>query len=755
MTNAIEEFLIPKRGGGRLPHVRRLLADSGVPPIELAYVTIKTVVDQIRPQAEAGMAVNIGHAVLDLIEYKKFKKLNPGFLHAIESSFHTDHAGHRRKVLMLKKRQVGIQDEPWDKQTLFDVGYRLIDLLIVSTGIVERVTGSGRKSARIEPTEEVLAFFKNTDARCELLSPVWLPMVVPPVRWSGVYGGGFLNAHTGTRHKLIRTDNKAVLTTQGDMPLVYRALNALQETPWRINRKVYDVLSEMWKSSTGMGVLPNPDNEPLPATPWTTDEELKLLKATNLEVVKQWNMRAASVYQHNAELRSKRFAFSLKLCMAERFREENELYFCWNLDWRGRMYPIQNHLEPQSDDIGKALLEFGEGKRLGDRGVYWLAIHGANCYGQDKAPFEDRVKWVQDNERAILDSAYNPLDGERFWTRADDPCLFLAFCFEWEGVKRDGANFISHQPVRLDGTCNGLQHYAALLRDPDSAKEINLWPGTVRADIYQKVAQVVAPMVREDLNNHTKFSKDILVSDLAWYWHRRGIDRNLCKQAVMTTPYGISRKGIEGQLREAVGNTDSYDLWHASLYLAGKVQDAISQTVVAAPAGMKWLQAVAKTVNTGQIIWTTPSGFRVRQEYFVRKTHRIETSLCGTPVKVSFSQDTDQIDKRRQSGSIAPQFIHSMDASHLVLTVNKCLDKDIHDFAMIHDSYGTHAANVDTMAEMIRQAFLEMYTEPVLERFRQEVASRLPEALADKVPPVPKMGDFDIEMVLGSGYFFC
>lgn len=96
-----------------------------------------------------------------------------------------------------------------------------------------------------------------------------------------------------------------------------------------------------------------------------------------------------------------------------------------------------------------------------------------------------------------------------------------------------------------------------------------------------------------------------------------------------------------------------------------------------------------------------------------------------------------------------------MDASHLVLTVNKCLDKDIHDFAMIHDSYGTHAANVDTMAEMIRQAFLEMYTEPVLERFRQEVASRLPEALADKVPPVPKMGDFDIEMVLGSGYFFC
>ena len=62
---------------------------------------------------------------------------------------------------------------------------------------------------------------------------------------------------------------------------------------------------------------------------------------------------------------------------------------------------------------------------------------------------------------------------------------------------------------------------------------------------------------------------------------------------------------------------------------------------------------------------------------------------------------------------------------------------------------------VDTMAKEIRQAFVEMYKEPVLERFRQEAVSQVPERLADKIPPVPKMGDFNIEMVMKSRYFFC
>jgi len=46
-------------------------------------------------------------------------------------------------------------------------------------------------------------------------------------------------------------------------------------------------------------------------------------------------------------------------------------------------FPMGKYLHPQADDSGKALLEFSKGKRLGDRGPFWLKIHGANCFGMD------------------------------------------------------------------------------------------------------------------------------------------------------------------------------------------------------------------------------------------------------------------------------------------------------------------------------------------------------------------------------------
>jgi DNA-directed RNA polymerase, mitochondrial len=45
-------------------------------------------------------------------------------------------------------------------------------------------------------------------------------------------------------------------------------------------------------------------------------------------------------------------------------------------------------MNPQSDDIGRSLLEFAEGKPLGERGAYWLAIQLANCYWKKKVSFD-------------------------------------------------------------------------------------------------------------------------------------------------------------------------------------------------------------------------------------------------------------------------------------------------------------------------------------------------------------------------------
>lgn len=52
---------------------------------------------------------------------------------------------------------------------------------------------------------------------------------------------------------------------------------------------------------------------------------------------------------------------------------------------------------------------------------------------------------------------------------------------------------VSH--VFQDGSCNGLQHYAALGRDVIGATSVNLMPCEVPQDVYSSVAQQVSRAV--------------------------------------------------------------------------------------------------------------------------------------------------------------------------------------------------------------------------------------------------------------------
>lgn len=52
-------------------------------------------------------------------------------------------------------------------------------------------------------------------------------------------------------------------------------------------------------------------------------------------------------------------------------------------------------------DISRGILEFAEGEKLGEHGLYWLKVHLANVMGQDKLKFADRSKFVESMIDAI------------------------------------------------------------------------------------------------------------------------------------------------------------------------------------------------------------------------------------------------------------------------------------------------------------------------------------------------------------------
>ena len=63
----------------------------------------------------------------------------------------------------------------------------------------------------------------------------------------------------------------------------------------------------------------------------------------------------------------------------------------------------------------------------------------------------------------------------------------------------DPLAYVSSLPVHQDGTCNGLQHYAALGGDAKGAQQVNLAAADKPADVYTYVADMVKEQLQKDI----------------------------------------------------------------------------------------------------------------------------------------------------------------------------------------------------------------------------------------------------------------
>jgi DNA-directed RNA polymerase len=134
---------------------------------------------------------------------------------------------------------------------------------------------------------------------------------------------------------------------------------------------------------------------------------------------------------------------------------------------------------------------------------------------------------------------------------------------------------------------------------------------------------------------------------------------------------------------------------------------------------------------------------------------QIETQLDGARVDLSLQRDTDRLDRRKQSAGISPNWVHSLDASHLMITINTCAENGITDFAMIHDSYATYACDTELLGICLRKAFVAQYSHyDVLADFRARISSQLSPENLEKLLPLPEKGALDPAAVLRSEYFF-
>jgi Autographiviridae RNA polymerase len=97
--------------------------------------------------------------------------------------------------------------------------------------------------------------------------------------------------------------------------------------------------------------------------------------------------------------------------------------------------------------------------------------------------------------------------------------------------------------------------------------------------------------------------------------------------------------------------------------------------------------------------------------------------------------------------------IHSLDAAALVLAVIKAQQLGVRQFAMVHDSYGTLAADVREMRKATREGFVELYSQDVIDNLYEQWLAQVTDPEIE-LPAPPEKGALDLAGVLKSDYFF-
>ncbi|QOC54737.1 DNA-directed RNA polymerase [Aeromonas phage T7-Ah] len=797
----IESFLQAK-GRGR-PHVSKKYL-SQIEPMTTAFITVKTVLTILAKEESVAIqrvAMAISRNVEDEIRYGRIRDEEAEhFKSKVKNNLDKRQGVHFKKAYMqaveagmLEEGQLQSTHDTWPKDEAFHVGVRLIELLIESTGMLtieRKFAGVPDKDHQaIHLTEEYVKALAGRAHALAGINPLYQPTIVPPKPWTGVSGGGYW-AKGRRPLNLIRVGSKRALMryAEVDMPEVYEAVNTIQNTAWKVNTDVLAVAN----------MIVNWDNcpvEDIPSlNPLEKPERIEGMDE-NEELLRKWKRAAAAIYRKEKARQSRRISLEFILGQANKFSEYGAIWFPHNLDWRGRVYAVPM-FNPQGNDMTKGLLTFAEGVEIGSEGAYWLAVHGANCAGVDKVSLDERVQWVKDNETMIIESAKAPLDCT-WWAEQDSPFCFLAFCFEWAAFVASGRSesFVSHLPLAFDGTCSGLQHFSAMLRDEVGGAAVNLLPADRPQDVYGIVAKKVNEMLAYDVIHGTD-DEMVTVTDkktgeiteklvlgsktLAAQWLAFGVNRSVTKRSVMTLAYGSKQYGFADQVREDTvqpaidkGQGDMFTIpSQACQYMAKLIWDSVSVTVVAAVEAMNWLQKAATLISTeikdkktGEIIkpslpvhWCTPAGFPVWSEYRKQNQKVIDCVILGSmrlQLKLNMSEKPE-IDAAKQASGIAPNFVHSMDASHLMLTANK--GKRVYgitSFAFIHDSFGCHAGKAHLLFKAVRETMVETYSEhDVIAEFYNQFRDQLTEEQLDKMPDMPKKGNLDITKIMESKYTF-
>lgn len=754
-------------------HLRAVLTEIG--PEKLALLGLQVGIDSVSQEDELinttyalGRAVRHEAVALQLHNYDK--ELATRIERVATQRYRS--VKLRRQALLAMAKKNGFRKEEWPPKSLVKAGGFILNAILKCGVFV-------LDNDRLSVTLDALAISDTLVRQTINRNPVMLPVLEAPPAW----GDTSIVLYNGHRIPLMRTsgnkERKALLrqsVVDGSLQPVLDALTAIQAVPWSINEPVLAMVRWAYDNDIKLKKFVTRSDKELPERDETWGEE-RLTK---------WRRDASKVREINRSLAGQRWTYTQDMATADWIIENGNRFWCpHNIDYRGRVYPVCHFSFQRGSDV-RALFRFAEGKPLGAEGLYWLKVHLANCGDFDKVSkksFDARVAWVDAHEADIHEYALSPKMTAPEWTLADKPFLFLAACMELSAALRSSnpEAYVSHLPVSFDGSCSGIQHLCAMTRAEEGAL-VNLTPSDAPQDVYQRVADMTKAQVTKDL-------ADPALEPLAALALAHGVDRKLVKRNVMTYAYSSKAYGMAQQLMDdtmlplsdqvLTGELAAHPFHHpdldtitseetgytrvvpgmaASRYLARTIYRSVEAVVPKPAEAMRFLQDIARTCahETISVRWTTPLGLPVT---VVHRVKRVRSGVClflhsRGVYRPAYVENTPELDKKRMASSIAPCFVHSMDAAHLMLAVLEAKRQGINDMALVHDSFGCHAADAERFRMSIKTTFRDMYLQhDVLAAILVETTDRI-ETSHDRLPELPEYGTLDIAAITGADYAF-
>ena len=695
------------------------------------------------PPIAQKIACQIANDCCDIIAFQRAKEAN--YSDWKQQSKFIKNWTTKRCNAFAKKMETNVKLTTASKHSF---GHHMLEIACSSNIIqmrkekVKNRSGKFRTCSFVEFHPDVL---KELHKRHDILQNsilVYRPMVIPPVEHTLLYSGGYITKNLRKPVVQRYQDNYF-----GDLPkqqrfsepseLVLRGLNGMMKTEWSVNSDVLEIIKNLFENNTQLGNLPPYSFD---AFMYSSDYPTEGTK----EDQAKWMQHREESWGNWYKSEQSRGRMLVRIALAEELLPWEYFYHVWTLDFRGRAYTTCELLSPQSSDFDRGLIKFRKRVKLTTQGEFWRRVNIANLFDQDKKTFEKRAQWTIDNHDMLMRIANDPYENKEWLdSKKKKNKSFQRIAAILDYGRQDGYSDI---PVQIDGKCNGNQHWSSMMKDPEIARLTGVSPSEEPQDLYQYVA-----------DNTTDYCK-LHVKENEWlqhfmeYWSD-GIDRNVTKRSTMCEAYGLTFYGIQKYIR-IEGHLDwvSKDRRGGAIVeLARAIKASLDLTLQSSNAGKAWLKEVSNIASdiNQHLCWTTPSGFKVVHYYTETQTRRSIAKLFNNR-ELHFFVKTDVPAGRSASQAISPNYIHSLDAAHMFLVLDRMLQEGMTDFCMIHDSYGCHANHVNMMHEITRQEFARIHRYNQLEFFKNDVEKNL----GVNLPDLPAQGDFDVNSVLESHYFF-